>query len=155
MRKKGQSSPGPKNYFFGIIIFTLVVVGGIVLITQFRDTDSTFVDNAGNTLYRFNSTFNKMSDLNSQVSKMKNDAITPQDTGFFGMVNGVINGLINSAWTGLTFLFSGLTFMDDAFQGLSIFLGVPEIAFLGALLGLMVTIMIIFAIWGAAFMREL
>lgn len=140
----------PKRYIYGIIMFTFVIVAGLALLNEFKASDSTYVDAAK---YReFNATFNKFDDITTEVGDLKSgieDAEPGQDFGTLG----VLSALISSGWNSLQLLFQSLSFMNDVFNGLSSVFGVP--AWVGALIILLVSVMIVFAIYSAIFQREL
>ena len=138
----------PRSYVYGMIIFTLIIVGGMSIYTQFAfysspmSTDDKYVT--------FNSSFNKFNDLNQSVSGLQT-SITSANTevGIFG----VLNGLISTAWNGLKLIFSSFGFMSDAGQGLNDVFGVPS--WIPNLLLLSITVMFAFTIWSAIFQSEL
>lgn len=145
MNKKGQTLP--RNYVYGIVIFVLVIVGGTFLITQFMQSNAGFVNDEQ--FSRFNSTFNKQSEAVEQIGSMRSSIENASpDFGIFG----VLNGLINTAWNGLKFLFTGFGFMDNIFGGLSSIFGIPP--FFGDILSLLVVVLFVFAIWSAFFQKD-
>lgn len=138
----------PRHYIIGIIIFTFFIVGGIAILTEFNNARPGFVDDEKFT--QFNSSFNKMNDLTGAVEDLENtitESDEDQDLGIFG----VLDALINTGWNTLKLLFTSFGFMEAIFASLSMF-GVPT--WVGALLVLMVTVMIAFAIYTAVFQRE-
>jgi len=138
----------PRHYIIGIILFTLFIIGGIAMIGEFRTVDSSFVDN--NKFASFNNTFNVYDDVTTEVGGLKGN-IENADTDF-GLF-GVLNSLISSAWQTLRLLFTSFGFMDAVFNGLEGFLGVP--GWVGALLILLVTVLLVFAIYSAIFQRDI
>lgn len=132
----------PSEYLTGIVIFALVISGGIWMISSLRDADSSFVDD---TKYaQFNQTFNKYEDVRTEVSDLE-DSITEADTDFG--VFGVLNSLISTAWNSLKLIFSSFSFMNAVFGGLYSFLGIP--AFVGNLIITLVSVALVFAIFAA------
>lgn len=136
-----------RHYLIGIIVFTLVIVGGVSMIGIFRESNPSFGDTDKYT--QFNRTFNKMDDITTQVNNLENTIENEEpEWGVFG----VLNALISSGWNTLKLMFNSLDFMDDAFEGVSSFFGVP--AWIPALVSLIVTIIIAFVIYSAIFQRD-
>lgn len=134
----------PKTYLTALIIFTLIIVGGINMIVSIRDHDPTFMNDEK--FSDFNKSFNRYQDLNNSISGLQT-SITGADPEWG--VFGVLNALIKSAWASLSNLFSSLSFMNAAFTGLSVVFGVP-----GWIIGLitsLITVMIVFTIWALIF----
>lgn len=132
----------PRTYIIGIIIFCLFIVGGVSLLASFGVNSTQVTD--------FNTTFDKMNDVTDVTSDLRG-SIENADTDFGAF--GVLNSLISSAWQSLRLLFTSLGFMEDAYTGLNTFFGVP--AWIPALLGSIVIVIIAFAIFGAIFQRDL
>jgi len=143
MNKKGVSDIG--NYIISIIIFTFFIVGGISMIASFSSYDNTFIGDAEK-YQEFNNSFNTYDDIQDNVgdieSSIKN---TEADAGLFGF----LNALIGSAWNTLKLTFSSFTFMTSAFLGLNTVFGIP--VWIPTLIGLIITIIIAFAIYKAIF----
>lgn len=137
----------PSTYIIGIILFTMFIMGGVYMIDVFQEKDSTFVDM---TKYsQFNKTFNKMSDVTTQVNTLQSGVTDSQND--YGVL-GVLNSLISTGWNSLRLLFSSFGFMNDVFKGLSTFFGVP--AWISTIIILLVSAVIVFAIFSAIFQRE-
>lgn len=132
----------PKTYIIGIVMFCFFIVGGVSILASFGVNSQQVTD--------FNTTFDKMNDI-TQVSNDLRGSIENADTDFGAF--GVLNSLISSAWQSLKLLFTSLSFMGDAYAALSTFFGVP--AWIPGLLGGIVVIILIFAIWSAIFQRDL
>lgn len=139
----------PRHYIIGVIIFTFFIVGGIAMLTEFGNKNPTFI--ADDKFNDFNTSFNKMNDLTESVNGLE-DRITEsgedQDLGVFG----VLDALINTGWNTLKLLFTSFGFVEDVFTSLGTFFGIP--GWVAALLILLVTVMIAFAIFTAVFQRE-
>lgn len=132
----------PSQYITGIIAFVLVMSSGLWMINAFRNTDSSFIDD---TKYSaFNSTFDKYDDLDSTITTL-DDSIQNAEPEFG--VFGALNGLINTAWNGMKVVLSSLTFMNAVFGGLYTFFGLP--AFIGNLIILAITVLLVFALIAA------
>lgn len=138
----------PSTYVFGIIIFTFFILGGMALISPLRAADPTFLDD--DKYAQFNKTFNKVDDVTDSVGGLQ-DTIEDSDTDFGTF--GVLNALISTAWNSLKLVFSSFSFMNAVFGGLYTFFGIP--IWVGNLIILMVSVMIIFAIFAAIFQRQI
>jgi len=138
----------PRHYIMGIVLFTFFIVGGVSLLSMMNDTQSGFTDDPR--FDAFNSTFNVMDDVTTEVGDLESGiSNTNPDPGIFG----VLNGLISSAWNTLQLLFNSFSFMDSVFGGLTTVFGVP--AWIPALIGLMITIVLAFAIYSAIFQTKI
>lgn len=138
----------PSHYIVGIILFTLVMVGGVAFLADLNSVDPTFADQ--DKFQEFNNTFNKMDDVTSNVDSLQSN-IEDADTDFGTF--GVLNSLISSGWQTLKLLFSSFGFMTSAYQGISSFFGLP--AWVPIFIGMLVTVMLAFAIYAAIFQREI
>ncbi len=145
----------PRHYITGIIIFTLLIVSGVAMMTSFQGENSEFMsDTDEDTFEKFNQTFNVMEDLTTEVDALKtNIEGEEEDAGFFKEAFGFLNSLISKSWNTLKLLFTSLSFMNAVFGGLSVVLGFPY--FLPILLGMLVTVLIAFAIYSAIFQRDI
>lgn len=132
----------PQSYIIGILIFTLVIVGGVSILGSFKINDGQTAE--------FNKTFNKMNDVTGAVDDLQG-GIENADTDFG--VFGVLNSLISSAWQSLKLLFTSLGFMTTAFGGMTTMFGVP--AWIPLIFASIITVIIIFAIYSAIFQRDL
>ncbi len=138
----------PRHYIFGILMFSLFVVGGSLLIAEFQREDGSYVN--AEKYENFDRLFNKTDKINAITDQYKTNVTNSQpDQGTFG----VLNSLISSSWGTLKLLTTSLSFMNDALYGLSSFFGVPRI-FVTFFIGL-ITIMLIFAIFSAIFQRDI
>ena len=135
------------SYIIGAIIATLIVSGGLYIIADIAGHDPSFIESSEYT--EFNNTFNIKQDLDSKVGNLTSSFDTEPEFGVFG----VLNGLISTAWQSLRGIFSSFAFINSAINGMSSYFGIP--AFIPQLFILIITVMIIFAIWGAIFQREL
>lgn len=140
----------PKHYIIGIIMFVFIIMSGISLLSALNDTDPTYIDNTKFT--EFNDTFNKYNEITTKVDGLKSgieDAEPGQDYGTLG----VLSALISSGWNTLQLLFQSFGFMNDVFNGLSDVFGIPY--WVPVLIISIVTTILVFAIYGAIFQREL
>jgi hypothetical protein len=138
----------PRSYIFALIAFTFVILGVLALYSGFASYNPTMVSN---TKYAdFNSTFNRYSDLEGNITGMRSSITDSEnEIGIFG----VLNGLINTAWNSLKFMFTSFSFSSDILNGLTTVFGIP--AWIPALIILSITVMLIFVIWSAIFQSEL
>lgn len=147
----------PKQYIIGIVMFMFIIVGGIALLNIYADNDAVFVNDER--FASFNKTFNKVDDVQDiaddlQSSIEQNDE--ESNSGIWGVLTtgaGFLDTLINGAWNTIKLLVSSLSFMNDAYNGLNTFFGIPT--WVSALIITIITIVIVFAIFGAIFQRDL
>jgi hypothetical protein len=137
-----------RHYVWGIIVFTLFIVGGISMLGIYKDKDPTFATD--DSYSRFNQSFNRLNDVTTAVNGLQT-GITNADTDFGAF--GVLNALISSSWQSLKLMFTSFAIMNDAYNGLSNVFGVP--AWIPGLAILSVIVLIAFAIYSAIFQREL
>ena len=138
----------PSDYIVGIIIFTLVIVSGITLLAKVNEINPSVIDS--DRLGEFNRTFNVLDDITDATESLE-ESVTESSTEYG--IFGVLNSLINSAWNTLKLLFNSFRFMDSVFAGLSVMFGVP--VFVVQLIIALITIVIVFGIFGAIFQTKL
>jgi|2_EtaG_2_1085320.scaffolds.fasta_scaffold06554_5 hypothetical protein len=138
----------PSEYIIGIIIFTFFIVGGVSMMSEFSKQDATFTQD--NKFTEFNKSFNVMSNVEDNVDSLQEDIENNEpEWGVFG----ALNALIKSSWNSLQLIFNSFSFMNSVFSGLGTVFGLPT--WVGSLIILLITVMIVFAIWGAIFQRDL
>jgi len=135
------------NYVIGIVLFVLVITGGVAMLGMFKEVDSSFANDA---VYSdFNETFNVYSDVSNSVANL--EAGVTNSTPLFEKF-GVINSLIGSAWNSLKLSVTSFKFMNSVFGGLTTIFGVP--AWIPALIILIVSVIFVFNIFGLVFNRN-
>lgn len=136
------------NYLIGIVLFCFIIVGGVSVMGILRNADSSF---GGDHYSSFNKSFNVMDDIETEVTDLQTgiESTEDQDFGTFG----VLNALISKSWQSLRLFVSSFSFMNSAFSGATTVFGVP--AWIPTLAGLIIAIVIIFAILSAIFQRGL
>lgn len=138
-----------RDLFFGFVLFTLFLVGGVSMMGIFNDSNSEFTSDEK--FVEFNRSMNKLGDVTTSVGSLEDKVLADpeEDRGILG----VLGTLIGGAWNALKTLVSSLNFMGDAFKGLSTTFGVP--LWMTSLAALLITILIIFALYSALFQREI
>lgn len=141
----------PKHYMYGLIVFTIIFMAGFTIMVSVNSNEGgTFASDPR--FSQFNNTFNKYDDLNTQIGGLQSSAegspAQPPDTGSETFVTKIIN----KGWNSLRGIFTGFSFVNQIFDGLSEMFGVP--VWFTTLLGLLVVVMILFAIWGAIFQTQ-
>lgn len=132
----------PRTYIFGIIIFTMIIIGGVTMISNMSETSTTFV-NTGE-FNKFNSSFNKLNDVTSQVGSLENKVTNSSiDVGTFG----VLNSLIQTTWQGIKLITINFDFMSETYNALDDTFDIPK--WVISLIILLITVMIIFSVIGA------
>jgi len=139
----------PRHFVYGILVFTFIIVGGTVMMSEFNSVNPDFMDTDKFT--EFNNTFNTLEDVTTSVTGLETGIEgTDVDAGTYG----VLGGLINSAWNTLKLMFTSFAFMTTAILGLDTFLpGMPS--FIPAIIVLFITVLLAFSIFSAIFQREL
>ncbi len=138
----------PRHYIIGIVMFTFMIVGGVSIFSIYGNSEPSFIQDEQ--FQDFNNSFNVVNDITKQVDDLE-ESITEADTDF-GLF-GVLNALISSAWQALKLLFTSLSFMDGVFLGLTSVFGIP--GWIPALVGVLVTVILIFSIFSAIFQRDI
>lgn len=130
-----------QNYIIGIVLFMIIIGGGTYMFGQFVSVDST-IDTAGD-VSRFENNLYLASNVTSAVNQMDSNvqAVTAEDTGVLGW----LNALIGSAYEGLRAIGSSIGFMSSAMNEAANMFGIPS--FIMGLLGLIILIVLAFAIW--------
>lgn len=135
-----------KDYVVGIILFMIVVVS-VIYISQ------TFVDNDENgymsqdQLDKFDSLFNKSSDVIEQTNSLKSNVESSNNTDFGTF--GVLNALAGSSWQAIKVTTTSWSFMEKILFGLSDMFLIPR--WLMSFIYSIILIIIIFSIYDAIF----
>jgi hypothetical protein len=139
-----------KDYVLGIIGFTFLIVGSLVIIGSMYQLNPSGADAAS--IHEFDMTFNKTNDLLTSVDSMKSSITSSEaDPGPFGM----LNALISTAWNALKTIFTSFGFMLTAIGGLSkSMFGIPIPAWATSLAVAAVVVILVFAIYRAIFQSE-
>jgi len=138
-----------RDLFYGIIIFTLVLVGGVSMMSIFNDSNADYTSDSK--FSEFNASMNTLTGITSKVEILE-EGITQDPEGDVSLL-GVLGNLINGAWNTLSVLIGGFGFMGTAFTGLSMTFGIP--LWITGLLSLIITVLLIFVLYSALFQREI
>jgi hypothetical protein len=132
-----------QGYITGIILSIIVIVGGILFLTTFTTTNPNLASDGK--INNFNQTMNKATEVTTAVNEMSGsiENASTTNTGILGW----LNALVGSIFDGLKALFISFSFVSVAAEESSTIFGIPPIFM--ALLVLILTIIIIFAIWSA------
>jgi hypothetical protein len=132
-----------QNYIIGIVLFMIIIGGGTYMFGTFVAVDGT-IDTAGD-VSRFESKLYLASNVTSAVNQMDTNiqSVTAEDTGVLGW----LNALIGSAYDGLRAIGASIGFMGNAMGETANMFGIPS--FIMGLIGLIILIVLAFAIWGA------
>jgi len=136
-----------KKYLIGISVFTMLILGVVSTLAMFMGANPEFMPEEQ--FQNFNKTFNKYNELDTNVGNLQEGLEDPENTdwGTFG----VLNALISGAWQTLRLTVSSLSFMTTALVGAYTTFGVP--LWIISILSMIITIMIVYAIYGAVFQR--
>jgi len=133
-----------KKYIIGIILFVIIIVGGVSMLSELNKSDPTFTDSEDFT--QFNKSFDKLNDVTAATDSLESGIEEAKpDLGFFG----VLNALISSVWNTVKLTFNSLNFMNSVFNAGSTVFGLPT--WIGSLIISIVTVIIAFAIYKAIF----
>ena len=138
---------------FGFIIFTFFVVGGVWLMLELQGTHLGSPSSNAFTSHpkfaEFNNTFNIEGNLDNEIGRLQ-DATNTSTTNWGPL--GVLNSLIGTVWNSLRLMFSAVTTMTGVFTaGLTVF-GIP--AWVGGMMLMMITILVVFGIYTVVFQKE-
>ena len=137
----------PSNYVFGILIFTLICVGGVSIMASLYSYDATLHDPL---IDKFNNSVNKLTDVQSAVGDIQgNIEGTENDPKGFGILDNLISG----AWNTLRLFFNSFGFMNDALKTMTTLFGVP--AWISGLVISIIVAALAFAIYSAIFQKDI
>jgi hypothetical protein len=134
------------NYIIGILIFTFVIVGGVSMLGIYNDARPINSTKYG----EFNNTMNVLEDVTTEVDELEE---TVKDTNPEWGVLGALNALIDSGFQTMKLTFTSFNFMDNVFSGSTTLFGIP--IWVATIIGAIITIIIVYAIYGAVFQRDL
>ncbi len=134
----------PRLFIYGFIIFTLLIGGGVYIMSEASRIDNNFINN--DKFQNFNKTFNRYQEVTETGASLE-DSI--QDAQPEKSLFGVLDSLINSAWGAIKSFFSTFSFMSDAFTGLSSVFGLP--VWISSLITTLIIVMFAFSIYGLIF----
>ena len=135
----------PRVLISSFIVFTIILLGGIGWMSSLNDAKGGgFVNNEA--FSKFNSSFNKYSDVVSSTSALKDNLVDAQPKkGLFG----VLDSLIDVAWGGIRSIFSSFTFLTTAWVGLGSVFGLPS--WFISLLSSLVIVALVFSVYSLIF----
>lgn len=138
----------PRQYIIGILIFSMFIVGGTSLMSNFFEKDPTFGDK--DKFSQFNDTFNIMDDVSDRVDALESSVVSVDtDPGLWGTLSALTLGV----WNSLGLLFSSFGFMDTVFNGFESIFGIP--GWVGGTIIAIITVMLVFSIISAILQRDL
>jgi len=141
-----------RHYVIALIVFTMMVTGGVTLILSFQDQDAEFIP--GNETDYFNRTFNIYEDIEDATNEVQNkvEESKIESDSFIGNLFTAMDLFIVSVWAVIKTMATSLSFVS-IFGGISNFIGVS--AWVGASITLMVTALIIFIIISVMFKKDI
>ena len=141
-----------RHYLIGLVIFTMLVTGGVTLMNMFQEEDSNFIP--GDEIGYLNRSFNVYSDLDRQVGSIKTSVedIDASDESFVGQIFTALDLFVMSLWTTVKVFATSIGFVT-IFASLSHFLGIPT--WVGASITTIVTIFILFTIISLLFKKDI
>jgi len=135
-----------RHYILAVIVFTMVIVGGVSMISDFAGDNDEFIDD--DKFISFNRSFNKMEDLKTSVTSLETSTQTDPELGPFGFLDSLVKTVVNTLKT----IFSSFGFIDDIFNSLDEVFGIPP--WVGVLIVSMITVIISFSIFTVITQRE-
>jgi len=137
----------PSTYIAAIVIFTFFIIGGVAIFSEMNSIDGDYINKS--MLEEFNTTFEKYDKVIAQSDTLKAAVSSNTDsiTKF-----GVLDGLINVAWSSIRLVFTSFGFFNDVLEGLSTFFGVPT--WIVSLATALIVILLVFAVFSAIFQKE-
>ncbi len=147
----------PRHFFYGIIIFTMLVSSVVGLLTLVRDggvgDGSEAVPGlmSSERITEFNRTFNKADNVTSNVEELK----TKMQGLNIEKTTDIISlplALVSTSWSMIKFITNSFGFMTSAFEGLSAYLGVPT--WIPTLISLLVVVLFVFSILTIIFGKD-
>jgi hypothetical protein len=135
------------DYIIGTLVFAAIILSITTIFSEMNSNNPNFIDDQE--LYSsFNTTFNNYNALENQTTELKNrvsNASLPNNDVAFGG----ITDLMNTAYLGLKYILTSFSGMTAVFLGLNKVFGIPD--WVGAILILIVTVIIVFAILKVVF----
>ena len=138
----------PRDLIFGIIIFGIILMGGVSLISIFGEKNSAYIND--DMFGTFNTTSNTlMQDINTKVSSINSSIGSDTvDPGLFGF----LDKLVNTGWNTIKLLGDTLSFADKAYYAISDSLGIPSWIMNSIIL--LIIVVIIFSVLSAVFQKD-
>ena len=139
-----------RDYVIGAIIFTMLIVGGISIISELLNNNPEgYTNNETEQLVVFDSTFNKYVELKNSTDNLQEGVMTNEGTGILGTLDALIQG----SWVTLKNTFTTFAFMSKIFTSLhSFFPFIPE--WVSTFIVLIVTTMIAYVIFSAIYQKD-
>jgi len=132
-----------QSYIIGVILSIVVATGGILIMTDFLDAKPNL--DSVNDLGDFNDSFSKANEVTDAVDGMSNsiEDVSESNAGILGW----LNALVGSIFDGIKAIFKSFSFVESSASDAGIIFGIPAV--LIGLIVLIITIIIVFAIWSA------
>lgn len=141
-----------------LVSFLLFTIGALLVITLMITISSDAGDLVGDDgdFRNLSSSFNRSADIISTVNNLQADLSQAQEGDFLGSF-GVLGGLINVVWQSIKALPNLILetggFMIDILSAFAFYLKLPT--WIVGLVGAILTVIVIFAIFSAVFQREI
>lgn len=137
-----------QNMIIGMIVFVVVLTGGVAYLGTFYHYDST-IDTI-NGISNFNSTLNKAATVTADVNAIQTNIVSTNATGLAQAVN-YFNIVFNGAFNGLKTMFDTTSMITSLPHDIGVAIGMSDTT-VTVMLGLLVLIVIVivgFAIWAS------
>lgn len=135
-----------QNLLIGGIVFVLILSGGVIFVSSLYSAFGGGIDST-NQISEFNRTLNKAEQVTSAANNIRSsiDSVNSNEAGVLGW----INALFGSIYYTLKTTISSLSFIGTAIEESVSYFGYDIVTPLVTLVGLIVVIIIAFAIWSA------
>lgn len=131
-----------KGIMIGTILAMIVIGGGIYFMGTLFAYDTSL--DSPNQIGDFTSALNKSTEMTNSVNDMETSlSVSEKDVGLLGWLNNIVG----SVYKGLKTLYSEMSFIKTTINIIGNLFGVPS--FVIGLLALIISIIIIIAIWSA------
>lgn len=135
-----------RSYIIGFILFTGVIIAGVTLMGEYGK-ENPGIDTSQ--LTQFNESFNKLTDLQGSIQGLKSSTEAEQDSSW---ADRIYDATLGRIWTAIKLIGNSFDFIDTVLEDAAYFLKVPQ--FVVSIISLIVTVIIIFAIWGIFFSKN-
>jgi len=137
-----------RNLITGFLAFTVIIAGVMFLISNVVVINPSVV--ASDDLESINRTFNKLTEMEKNVESLKNQAISPGDTG--NPIADFLATLFNTAWNGITSIFTLFGFAITMITSAGEMLGLSWWVTIGG--STLILLTMVFAVLSVVFNRE-
>lgn len=140
----------PSTYIFGVLGFILIIMGGMGIMSIIDDDDTSFASDDPK-FEKFNTSFNKYSEVNEKITELQTNIKSEEGSGNYEDF-GVLSSLILKSWISISLLGDSFSFMNDVFNSVGTIFGVP--GWIPAIFILFIGLVIVVGLLSAVFQRR-